>query len=195
MSSCVVSRGCSQPQRPGRSTATKIPLEVPCRICGQTVRTNDKHCPHCGTPDPAQGAIKASGFEWKTEAEWFGYPLVHIATGRDANGKLRVAKGVIAIGQYAIGAFALAQFGVAFIFGLGQFMAGPIVIGQAAIGIIFGLGQLATGYAAIGQLAIGYYVIGQTGFAYHFYGPSRHDPMALEFFRSWAEKIGIHIFK
>ena len=175
--------------------AAKVPFEIPCRICGQTIRADAKHCPHCGTPDPAQGAIKASGFEWKTEAEFLGYPLIHVATGRDVNGRLRVAKGVIAIGQYAVGAFTIAQFGVAFVFGLGQFMAGPIVIGQAAIGLLFGLGQIATGYAAIGQLAIGCYAIGQTGIAQHFYGPGRPDPLALEFFRSWAEKIGIHIFR
>jgi len=175
--------------------AAKIPLEAPCRICGQTVRTDARHCPHCGTPDPARGYIKTSGFEWKTDVELLGYPLIHIAFGRDANGKMRVARGVIAIGQFAIGAFTIAQFGVAFIFGLGQFMAAPIAIGQAAIGLLFGLGQLATGYAAIGQLAIGYYAIGQTGFAYHFYGPGRHDPLALEFFRTWAEKLGIHFFK
>lgn len=173
---------------------TKTFPEAPCRICGQPVRIDATHCPRCGAADPVLEPNKVSGFEWKTGVEWFGYPLIHVAYGRDTRGRRRVAKGVIAIGQYAVGACAIAQFGVAFIFGIGQFIAGPIAVGQVAIGLLFGLGQLATGYAAIGQLAVGFYAIGQIGIAQHFYGPGRYDPLVLEFFRSWVEKFGLRIF-
>jgi len=171
----------------------KVLVDVPCRSCRQTVRADLKRCPYCGVPFPARGQVPSSGFEWKTETEFFGYPLVHVAFGRDHEGRLRVAKGVIAIGQYAIGAFTLAQFGVALLFGIGQFILGPIVLGQVAIGILFGAGQLATGYAAIGQLAVGYYAIGQFGIAQYFWGPDRHDPQSLEFFRRLLEKVGWHL--
>ena len=40
------------------------------------------------------------GYEYKSKQTLFGWPLVHVAFGRDAKGKLRVAKGVIAVGQF-----------------------------------------------------------------------------------------------
>jgi hypothetical protein len=173
-------------------TQPKAATEAPCRSCRQMVKIGLIRCPHCGVVSPTHGQVRGSGFEWKTETEFFGYPLVHVAVGRDQDGRLRVAKGVIAIGQYAIGAFVLAQFGVALVFGLGQFILGPIVLGQIAIGLLFGAGQFATGYAAIGQFALGYYAIGQIGFARYFWGPNHHDPQVLEFFRHWLEKLGWH---
>lgn len=173
-------------------TKPSTSLELPCRSCRQVVRADLKRCPYCGAPFPGQGQIPKTGFEWKTETEFFGYPLVHVAVGRDQDGRLRVAKGVIAIGQYAIGAFTVAQFGVALIFGLGQFILGPIVLGQVAIGLLFGAGQFATGYAAVGQFALGYYALGQIGFGKYFYGGGRQDPQVLEFFRHWLEKLGWH---
>jgi hypothetical protein len=175
-------------------TRTGIPVEGPCRNCGRTVRVDANNCPHCGIPGPVAPAAGATGFEWKTDAELFGYPLVHVAFGRDARGRRRVARGVIAVGQFAVGAFTVAQFGAAFVLGLGQFIIAPVAIGQVAVGFLFGLGQLATGYAAIGQLAIGSYAVGQVGFAFHFWGPGHEDPRALEFFRGWGEKLGIDIF-
>jgi hypothetical protein len=151
-----------------------------------------RRCPSCGIAAPTRGRLPGTGFEWRTEAEFLGYPLIHVAVGRDQDGKPRVAKGLVAIGQYGIGGFTIAQFGFAFVLGIGQFMAGPIVIGQVALGLIFGAGQLATGYAAIGQLALGNYAIGQFGFSRFFWGPDRHDPQALEFFRRLLERVGWH---
>ncbi|MGB9618257.1 MAG: hypothetical protein ACPL7J_13120, partial [Desulfomonilaceae bacterium] len=46
------------------------------------------------------------GFQWKTQRTLFGLPLVCIAFGRDEKGKIRVARGVVAVGQVAIGAVA-----------------------------------------------------------------------------------------
>jgi len=129
--------------------------------------------------------------DWRSEATFLGRPLIHVAYGRDQNGKLRVARGFIAIGQFAIGYITLAQFGIGWIFGLGQFVFGCLTIGQFAGGILFGLGQFATGYAAIGQFAFGCYVMCQTGLGSYMWTPEFRDPAAVEFFRELAAEVGV----
>ncbi len=131
-----------------------MPL-VSCRECHNQVSTEAVACPRCGAPRPSLADWKGTGFEWKSDATFLGYPLIHIATGRDAMGKRRVAKGVIAIGQYAVGGITIAQFGIGLVFGFGQFMLAPVAISQFAGTILFGAGQLAVGYIAIGQFAAG----------------------------------------
>jgi len=116
---------------------------------------------------------------------------VHVAFGRDAQGKLRVAKGVIAIGQFAIGAITFAQFGIGIIFGFGQFIFGPIAIAQFAIALLFGLGQFVIGYVAIRQIVVAYYGLCQAGFAAHLWSSAGRDPEAVEFFRQLADKVGL----
>lgn len=74
-----------------------------CRECGAEVSDQALACPRCGAPRPANPTWSGSGFEWKSSRTCFGFPLVHIAVGRDIRGKLRVAKGIIAIGQFAVG--------------------------------------------------------------------------------------------
>jgi hypothetical protein len=124
-----------------------------CRDCRKEVSKGAVHCPHCGAPFPARARWGGQGYEWKSKAHILGIPLVHVAVGRDAQGKLRVAKGIIAIGQFGVGVITVAQFGVAGLFGIGQFMAAPIAIGQFALGL-----------AAIGQFAIGgLYGLGMVG--------------------------------
>lgn len=153
-----------------RSEAPPSPLRpegrlIACRSCREGVSTEALSCPHCGAPHPAQQNWGGRGYEWKSKATLFGYPVVHVAFGRDEKGKLRVAKGVIAIGQFGIGAITVAQFGVGFLFGLGQFMLAPLALGQFAIGLaaagqfgiglLFGAGQFATGLKAYGMLTFG----------------------------------------
>ena len=164
-----------------------------CRECQQQVSHQAKACPNCGAPYPAQKEWKGKGFEWKSERTLYGLPLVHIAFGRNAKGKLRVAKGIVAIGQFAIGVFTFAQIGVALIFGFGQVIFAPLVIAQVAIGLIFGLGQLATGYVAIGQLVVAYYGIGQTGLAHFLWSTTRKDPEAAQFFSELAKQVGLSV--
>ena len=88
-----------------------------CRECGAEVSDQARTCLRCGAPQPAIPAWSGTGFEWKSSRTYGGYPLVHIAFGRDSRGKLRVAKGVIAIGQFALGLITVAQFGVGLLFG------------------------------------------------------------------------------
>ena len=94
------------------------------------------------------------GFEWKSARTCCGYPLVHVALGRDSLGRLRVAKGVIAIGQFAVGLITVAQFGVGVVFGFGQFILGFTALARFAFAALLGVGQIATGYAAVGQMVL-----------------------------------------
>jgi hypothetical protein len=116
----------------------------PCRACKNDVSVEARTCPKCGAPFPTRTTANVTGYEWKSKTTVCGIPLVHVAFGRDRNGKMRVAKGVVAIGQFGIGAITIAQFGVGLLFGLGQFVAAPIAIGQFAAGLV-----------AVGQVGIG----------------------------------------
>jgi hypothetical protein len=114
---------------------------------------------------------------------------MHIAFGRDSRGKLRVAKGVVAIGQFAVGLVTVAQFGVGLLFGFGQFVAGLTVVAQFAGGLYLGIGQFATGYIAVGQFVLAYYGLAQLGLAHFMWGSGRSDPEAVNFFISWWESL------
>lgn len=147
-------RGEAPPRetRPQEESAGRL---VACRSCLKEVSKEAMSCPHCGAPFPARQSWGGRGYEWKSKTTVMGYPLVHVAFGRDEKGKLRVAKGVVAIGQFGIGAITIAQFGIGFVFGIGQFMLAPLALGQFAIGLAaagqFGLGLL----AGAGQFATG----------------------------------------
>jgi len=159
---------------------------INCPECGEKISDQALSCPNCGYPiNPNMRLISWWGYEWKSQTELFGLPLIHIAIGRNRKtGKLLVAKGIIAIGQFAFGLVTIAQFGIGLLFGLGQFMLGFIALGQFAIGAYFGLGQFATGVIAIGQVAFGYYVRAQAGFGYHVWSSFIKDHVAVEFFKN-----------
>ena len=161
----------------------------PCRECGADVSAQARVCPLCGAPFPARQDWNGTGFDWKSEATFYGYPLVHVAFGRDKSGKRRVAKGVIASGQYAVGLITVAQFGVGVLFGFGQFILGFTAVAQFAGGCLFGLGQIAVGYVAIGQFAVGYYALCQLGVAEYIWSTTQQDPQAVNFFRPFVEWI------
>jgi hypothetical protein len=130
------------------------------------------------------GNIWNSGYEWKSKAEIFGLPFIHIAVGRDRQtGKLLVAKGIIAIGQFAIGIVAIGQFAVGLLLGLAQFSVGMFAVAQFAVGFIFALGQFAIGITAIGQFGIGNYVLCQIGYGQYVWSFIEKNAKALEYFR------------
>lgn len=152
----------------------------PCPKCKKEISPQAKACPHCGHP-----INMYRGYQWRSQGEINGLPLIHIAFGRDkSTGKLLVAKGVVAIGQFAIGLIAIAQFGVGFLFGFGQFLAGYTVIAQFAGGFYFGLGQFATGMTAIGQFAFGKYVLAQLGFGEFVWSVQHKNPQAIRYFET-----------
>lgn len=156
-----------------------------CRECGAEVSHQTRTCLRCGAPQPAKPAWSGTGFEWKSSRTYGGFPLVHIAFGKDSRGKRRVAKGVIAIGQFALGLVTVAQFGVGLFFGFGQFLLGGFVLAQFAGALVVGVGQIATGYAAIGQVVLAYYGLGQIGLGKFLWTMLRRDAEAVQFFLSW----------
>lgn len=162
---------------------------INCTECGAPVSEKAASCPQCGNPlKPTAttrqfGGYPLHGFEWKSNIEMMGLPLIHVAFGRDKNtGKLLVAKGIIAIGQYGIGLITIAQFGIGLLFGFGQFVGGIIAIGQFSLGIYFGAGQFATGLTAIGQFAFGKYVLAQAGYGEYVWSVKSKSSEAIEYF-------------
>lgn len=160
-----------------------------CRECGKDVSSEARSCPHCGAPRPALKEWKGTGVDWKSERTLFGLPLVHVAFGRNAQGRLRVARGIIAIGQFALGVVTIAQFGVGVLFGFGQFIVGLTVIAQFAGAVVFGVGQFATGFIAIGQFVFAYYGMAQMGWAKFLWTPKQKDMEAVAFFHTVWEKL------
>lgn len=156
---------------------------IPCRECAHAVSDSAKFCPSCGAPFPGRKEWHGSGIEWRTRMELLGYPLIHVAFGRDTKGRLRVAKGFIAIGQFAIGAFTIAQFGIGLVLGIGQFVAGTLSVGQFAVGAVGALGQFAAGFIAVGQFALGYYALCQVGWARYLWSVKHRNPEAVRFFQ------------
>ena len=146
---------------------------VKCRYCGEWLDGR----PHSTSVPMARYGYYGWNYEYKSEAEIFGLPLIHIAQGIDPKtGAPRVAKGILAIGDIAIGVFAL-----------GGLALGGITIGGASIGV-FALGGLALGGATLGGLSIGVilalgglaispaYAVGGLALAPHFIGGNGADP-------------------
>ena len=113
-----------------------------CRDCRHEVSEQAMACPHCGAPYPAKEKWDGWGFEYKSEAELLGLPLIHIAFKYRPNRRPVVAKGVIAIGQFACGIFTLSQFGI-----------GVVSVSQFTVAG-FALAQFALAYSLIAQLGL-----------------------------------------
>lgn len=162
-------------------------------------------CPYCGTklarpapagllagnlPIPAAMLQQIYGYEFKSQATFFGLPLVHIAQGLDPQtGRPRVARGIIAVGNVAVGVIAVG--GVA----LGGFAVGGLAVGVLA------LGGFAAGFAALGGMALALwlamggcaiaaqYAIGGLALAPHAVGGNTQDPALLRWFERWLGKF------
>jgi hypothetical protein len=161
----------------------------PCRECGREVSTDAAGCPSCGAPWPARERWTGTGFEWKSKRRLFGIPLIHVAFGRDGQGKIRVAKGFIAVGQFAIGLVTVAQFGIGILFGFGQFMLGLTVVAQFAAALLVGIGQLASGVVTVGQVVVGIYGLCQTGWVKYMWSYTRVDMEAVALYCTIAMRV------
>ena len=123
-----------------------------------------------------------------------GIPLVCIAYGSDETGKVRIAKGFIAIGRIAVGGLAIGQYAVGLV-AIGQVVLGIVGFGQLAVGLAVGFGQCATGFFAVGQFVIGKYARGQFGWAEHLWSPGHTDMEAVAMFETidWLFQQDIHV--
>ena len=134
--------------------------------------------------------------EYTSHTKIGSWPLVNITLGRNPEtGRLKTAKGVIAIGriafgflpigQLAIGVLPFGQLSLGLILALGQgaFSLGAAV-GQVAVAPVFAAGQIAVAYAAIGQICLGWYCIAQFAVGVHLWTTKVKDPAALEFFKN-----------
>src|ERR1700694_1831188 len=94
------------------------------------------------------------GYEWRTESTLYGLPLIHVAWGRNKEGRKLVAKGIIGIGQYALGVISISQFGL-----------GAICISQFGIGL-FAVAQFSIAVASVSQFTVAVYTIAQIGISF-----------------------------
>lgn len=146
---------------------------IKCRYCGEWLNTPSPRMPVAAFPLPAY----AYGYEYKSEVELFGWPLIHIAQGYDPQTlRPRVARGIIAIGNAAIGVFALGGLAIGW-FAFGGLSLGIIALGGVALGGI-GVGGVAIGLLlAAGGLALSSaYAVGGLALAPHFIGGNGVDP-------------------
>ena len=118
----------------------------------------------CGSSKACSYAIgETKGFEYKSRANLFGVPLVHVSFKyiKQAHGwKPVMAKGILAIGQFSAGVISLGQFSVG-VLSLSQFSISIVAVAQFAIAHL-ALAQFAI--AHYGQAAIGYITEGLTYF-------------------------------
>ncbi len=104
----------------------------PCRECGHEVSEQALTCPHCGAPQPASEKWDGWGFEYKSEATLFGWPLLHISFKYRPNRRPVPARGIIAIGQFGLGVITISQFGVG-LFSVSQFSVSGYALTQFGI--------------------------------------------------------------
>jgi len=139
-------------REPSRNAA-RMPL-IPCRQCAQPVDAQLAVCPHCHAPRPAVREWHGEGFEWRTQMLWMGAPVVHVAFGNGADGRPRVARGLIAVGQRAVGGVAVG------IVAAGFFAIGVVSVGVFSLGVVAVAGLAAVGVNAIAPVAIGVVAMG-----------------------------------
>lgn len=150
-------------------------------------------------PGPALAARANQGVDYKTRATLFGLPLLHVASGQDPlTGRMRIARGIIAVGGMAQGVVAcggvamggLALGGVSLgIISYGGLGLGVLVFGGLAVGLLGAMGGLAVGPMAMGAEAIGYFARGAHAIGAHTMQVSGSDPVARDFFNPWSERL------
>lgn len=127
--------------------------------------------------------MRAADGEFRSARMLWGWPVLHIAFGRDpATGRPRVARGIIAIGERAVGGLAIGglargivafgglALGLVSVGGLsvgalafGGLAAGLVSFGGLSLGLLLALGGIGIGWNAGGGLAIGQTVAGGLG--------------------------------
>lgn len=167
---------------------------INCPECDKQISDKALMCPNCGYSAGNRG-LPFYTYEYRSERELFGLPLVHIVCGPGCNpltGRPRVAKGIIAIGNIAVGGVAIGGLSLGIV-SLGGLALGVAALGGLALGLLLALGGMAIGYVAIGGGALGYYALGGGAWGAHPLGGNVQDPEAIEFFKrflgSWVENL------
>jgi hypothetical protein len=124
----------------------------------------------------ASKIFDAVPYEYESPRKIFGLPLLHINLGFDnPGGRMRHARGLVAIGNQATGVLAFGLF-----FAKGVFAIAPVAVGGLAVSVgglaltsvsvvgvglvsvsIFAVGWLAVGILALGVKSVGIAAIGQ----------------------------------
>ena len=142
---------------------------IPCPECGNEISDKAVMCPMCGYSSRG-GTGSFYCFEYVSKRKLFGLPLVHVVLGPPldpATGRLRIAKGIIAMGGIAMGWLAIGGVALGLVslggVGLGLLAA----LGGVGVSLGFAAGGLAIGFVAIGGCAVGYYAFGGGVFGVH----------------------------
>ena len=172
-------------QNPAPEPTLKADLVLPrpfCAKCGHdlTGAVHSAVCPECGRPlvevltrEPRFSKMTR---RYESPTRVLGLPLLSIATGPDAEGKMGRAKGYIAVGDVATGVFALGGIARGVV-AMGGIAVGGVTFGGLSIGTFaafgggaiallgsslggFSVGLMANGGLAVGALAQGGLAIG-----------------------------------
>jgi predicted Ser/Thr protein kinase len=150
-------------------------------------------------------ASRKLGYEYRSKATLFGWPLLHVAIGvNPATGRKRSARGIIAVGtsprgliafgDEAVGVIACGIFGCGVV-SLSVIAVGMFACGSVAVALVFAMGGMAIAPVAMGGAVLGWFANGALALGKHAISPTVYDPVADKFFNPGASKLVGWVFR